>query len=377
MTNDQVYELIARKLSGEATPDELKALDLHLKNEPELAHQAELLDLYFYQPASVKADTDEKSRAWENLRSKLNSEFPDEYPVKPLASKSVRPAIFIQYRSWIAAAASVLLIVSLAVFYSGWRSRHGVSASLAISKKAFIELKTEKGTRLNKVLPDGTKVWLNGDSYLSYNADFGKSKRDITLVGEAFFDVAHNTRVPLTVHAKDVNILVTGTAFNVKSYSGNNKVETALLRGSVEVSRQSQPEQVVKLKPNEKITINIDDPASASSHEVLPIGKATERNGASSVKYQIEGLKESSIANMIPEVSWVENVLLFDNEPFGEVIDKMEKWYNVDIQVQNQELMSRRFSGVFKDENIIQAVEALQIIIPLQFEQHGKTIIIR
>ena len=63
MTNDQVYELIARKLSGEATPDELKALDLHLKNEPELAHQAELLDLYFHQPAPVKTDTDEKSRA--------------------------------------------------------------------------------------------------------------------------------------------------------------------------------------------------------------------------------------------------------------------------------------------------------------------------
>lgn len=377
MTNDQVYELIARKLSGEATPDELKALDLHLKNEPELAHQAELLGLYFYQPAPVKTDTDEKSRAWENLRSKLNGEFPDEYPIKSLASKSIRPAIFIQYRSWMAAAASVLLIVSLAVFYSGWRNRHNVSASLAISKKAFIELKTEKGTRLSKVLPDGTKVWLNGDSYLSYNSDFGKSKRDITLVGEAFFDVAHNASVPLTVHAKDVNILVTGTAFNVKSYSGNNKVETALLRGSVEVSRQSQPEQVVKLKPNEKITIDIDDPAPASSREVLPIGKTTERNGVSSVKYHIEGLKESSVANMIPEVSWVKNVLLFDNEPFGEVIDKMEKWYNVDIQVQNEELMSRRFSGVFKDENIVQAVEALQIIIPLQYEQHGKTIIIR
>lgn len=377
MTNDQVYELIARKLSGEATPDELTALDLHLKNEPELAHQAEMLDLYFHQPASGKTDTDEKTRAWENLRSKLNGEFPDEYPVKPLASKSIRSAIFIQYRSWIAAAASVLLIVSLAVFYSGWRKRHHLTASLVISKKAFVELKTEKGTRLNKVLPDGTKVWLNGDSHLSYNTDFGQSKREIILVGEAFFDVAHNTRVPLTVHAKDVNILVTGTAFNVKSYSGNNKVETALLRGSVEVSRQSQPEQVVKLKPNEKITINTDDPVSGSPHEVLPIGKTPERKGEPAVKYHIEGLKESTVANMIPEVSWVENVLLFDNEPFGEVIDKMEKWYNVDIQVQNQELMSRRFSGVFKDENIVQAVEALQIIIPLQYEQHGRTIMIR
>lgn len=376
MTNDHVWELIARKYSGEATSEELAALEVHLKNEPELSHQIELLEIYFLQPKSGGADSAEKKNAWKKIQSRLNQEFPEEYPVRPLSLEPAKPSVFnpARYRNRLAAAASiVLLIVSLSVYYSARQHSNSASPQVAESKEAVVELETGKGARLKKVLPDGTEVWLNGDSHLSYNRDFGKRKREITLVGEAFFDVAHNTRAPLTVHAKDVNILVTGTAFNVRSYPGDDEVETALIRGSVEVSSRNRPERVVRLKPNEKITIGPDDPVQSPSFKAPEADKKPEPAPI----YQIEVLKESPLADMIPEVSWVENVLLFDNEPFGQVIDKMEKWYNVEIQIQNQQLKSRRFSGVFKDENVIQALEALQIIISFQFEQREKMIVIK
>ena len=377
MTNDQVWKLIARKLAGEATQEELTTLDGHLKNDPELAHKVELYSFYFQQPKSSQNNTDEKQRAWQNLRQKLGEQLPEENLDSLQSAYTRKPFVFTYTRHgrWLSIAASILLVAASAVYYSGWSRKDDRAIASAETKHENIVIQTERGKRLKKVLPDGTSVWLNGESRLTYNRDFGKHKREIILTGEAFFDVAHNAKVPLVVHAKDVNILVKGTAFNVRSYPESDKVETSLIRGSVELTDRTRPDHVILLKPNEKITIDHAEGDRALTAAVAESSK--ERFAKAKTHYRIEALKESSLANVIPEVSWVSNVLVFDNEPFAKVIEKMEKWYNVDIQINDQELKQRKFSGVFHNEGVVEALQALQIIIPFHFEQNGRSIIIK
>lgn len=376
MTNDQVWKLVARKLAGEASQDELIALDGHLENDPELAHKVELYSIYFRQPHSAGKGTGEKHQAWQNLRQKLEEQFPERNWDNLPAPHDRKPFVFTYARHgrWLSIAASILLVAASAVYYTGWNRNNDLPKISSESTQGDIVIQTERGKRLKKVLPDGTSVWLNGESRLTYNRDFGKHKREIVLIGEAFFDVAHNASVPLTVHAEGVNILVKGTAFNVRSYPKSGKVETSLIRGSVELTELARPDHTIQLKPNEKITIALDTEAPLS-----PVAEKTvnENIAKAKTRYRIESLKESSLANVIPEVSWVSNVLVFDNEPFADVIDKMAKWYNVDIQINDQELRQRKFSGVFNNEGIEEALRALQIIIPFHFEQNGRTIIIK
>nr|WP_295926637.1 FecR domain-containing protein [uncultured Dyadobacter sp.] len=379
MTNDQVWKLIARKLAGEATRDEIAALDDHLKNDPELAHKVELYSLYFHRPQAAGKTTDEKHQAWQNLRQKLEDQFPERDWDNLPTERPRKPFVFSYARHgrWWSIAASILLLAVSAVYYTGWSGKDALTKISPESGQGDMVMQTQRGKRLKKVLPDGTSVWLNGESRLTYNSDFGKHKREITLIGEAFFDVAHNASVPLVVHARGVNILVKGTAFNVKSYPSSYKVETSLIRGSVELTDRAQPDRVIQLKPNEKITIDQDGPPADAALNPGTAESSKGRFAKTQAHYRIEALKESALAKVIPEVSWVSNVLVFDNQPFAEVIDKMEKWYNVDIEINDQELRQRKFSGVFHNESIVEALAALQIIIPFQFEQNGNTIIIQ
>ncbi len=128
-------------------------------------------------------------------------------------------------------------------------------------------------------------------------------------------------------------------------------MQTSLIRGSVELSTRSKPDEKILLKPNEKITIDLAEEANNTA-----VNAAPEKVTAAGQKfYHIDHLKQSSLTPVIPEVSWVENRLVFDNEPFTDVIDKMEKWYNVDIVLTSKKLEGKKFSGAFEKENISEA----------------------
>ncbi|RYH21996.1 hypothetical protein EON65_19830 [archaeon] len=106
-----------------------------------------------------------------------------------------------------------------------------------------------------RMLDDGTKIWLNKNSTFSYNKAFGKDKREITLTGEAYFDVARNTAIPLFIHAGDIDIEVKGTAFNVNAYKDSRIIQVALVRGLIQITDRSDLKRKVLLHPSEKLTL--------------------------------------------------------------------------------------------------------------------------
>jgi ferric-dicitrate binding protein FerR (iron transport regulator) len=224
-------------------------------------------------------------------------------------------------------------------------------------------------------LPDGSKVWLNAGSVLTYNKDFGGEIREVSLSGEAFFEVmpavspATAKRVPFIIHTRDLDVRVLGTAFNVKSYPGDKQTETSLVHGKVEVLIHNRPEEKFTLRPNEKLVV--------MNEETNRLATGKSNNPANNQPFvSLSKLTYTEADSLLVETAWVQNKLVFDNESFREVATKMERWYNVEIEFRDEKKQEQRFTGVFENETIQQALDYMNITAPFHYSMHGNKIII-
>src|SRR5437773_11061947 len=145
--------------------------------------------------------------------------------------------------------AAVLTGIILSSYFFIFQRKNTQSKAVAIN-----EIEAKKGARSYMLLPDGTKVWLNSDSKLEYKDNFNDSIREVTLSGEAYFDVVKDAAHPFIVHTSDIDIRVLGTAFNVKSYPKESSIETTLIHGLIEVTNKKLPgSPKVILNPHEKL----------------------------------------------------------------------------------------------------------------------------
>ena len=130
-----------------------------------------------------------------------------------------------------------------------------------------------QGSRTHLTLPDGTMVWLNAGSRLSYGKNYNTATREVNLTGEAFFDVAHNTQKPFLIHTARIDVQVLGTSFNVKSYPTDRTTEATLIRGSIEVSIKDRPSEKIILRPDEKLVVANDDELlhRLNPEQILPL----------------------------------------------------------------------------------------------------------
>lgn len=211
---------------------------------------------------------------------------------------------------------------------------------------------TQKGSRLQAKLPDGTTVWLNAGSHLEYDDHYGKVVRNVFLTGEAFFDVTHNKEKPFIIHTTAMDLKVLGTTFNVRAYPEEKRTEAALITGMLEVSFSNQPEKKVVLKPAEKISVSNDKNATDSVWVESSITADKPIMSVSSVTYQPG---DSSVV----ETSWTKNKLVFRNKTFEEITMEMSRWYNVNFEVHDKNLLARRFTGTFETETISDALTRL------------------
>ncbi len=197
---------------------------------------------------------------------------------------------------WAVAAA---MLFAVAFSYSYFNS----TGRAPLSNKENV-VSTRKGSKTNLELPDGTRVWLNAASKISYNENFGKSSRELFLSGEAYFEVAKDKQKPFIVHTASMDIKVTGTVFNVKAYPSDGSSETSLFEGSVEVALKNSEKKIV-LKPNEKLFVN-NKYLNKGPNRVLPAGKAE----ADITVSQINLLPDRVT---VVETQWTKNSLAFYN----------------------------------------------------------------
>jgi transmembrane sensor len=206
-------------------------------------------------------------------------------------------------------------------------------------------------------LPDGTKVWLNAGSSLTYDPLYGKNIREVTLSGEAFFDVVKNKEKPFIIHASKINVRVLGTEFNVRAYPTDRTTEASLIRGSIEVTFKDKPSKKIILKPNEKIVVDND----RYLKEMLASSRPDSREKMHGIPgVDIKKLTYENKTGIIIETSWVENKLIFQDESFDDLARQLERWYGVSINFSNKELKENRLTGSFKNETVRQALDALK-----------------
>jgi ferric-dicitrate binding protein FerR (iron transport regulator) len=235
------------------------------------------------------------------------------------------------------------------------------------------EVSTRRGSKSTVHLPDGTIVVLNAGSKLTYNKDFGKELREVTLSGEGFFDVKRMSQKPFVIHTESINIKVLGTVFNVKAYPEDKRTETSLIHGSIEVTMKNRPNDKIILAPSEKLVVEnntvVDKTVTTTKGTEIPEVSINTLMSVNKLRYNEA---DSSVA----ETGWVDNKLVFRDESFEDLVRKMERWYDVDIEISDARLREKRLNGTFEKETIDQALEALKILSPFRYEQTGNKIII-
>lgn len=217
-------------------------------------------------------------------------------------------------------------------------------------------------------LPDNSVFHLNSGSTLTVAKDYGKSNRNVYLKGEALFDVSHNASLPFIVHTGNYEVKVLGTLFNVKNYPGDKVSETSLLRGRVEITMKdgAQNEKIV-LVPNQKAVIdNIMDSLVVKGNRSNMLYKSVS----------LHPLSHNGTDNTVIETAWAQNKLEIINESFGEMKDKLERWYDVNINFKDTVVTKYTFSAIFEKENIQEALEALQEAYHFNYSINGNEVII-
>lgn len=221
-------------------------------------------------------------------------------------------------------------------------------------------------------LPDGSTVILNKQSRLIYNKDFGVSKREISLTGEAYFDISRDKSVPLTVTAGSVKIRVIGTSFNVRAYTNDSTIETSLIRGSIEVSSADDPERSIRMRPNEKIIFGKDIPTASSSTGEKHLSDRKSRQ----MFVQMNRIKPNPTDSSINEIVWVQDRLVFSKEPFYSLAQKMERWYQVKLLFKDKISEQLSLTGSLEKETLTEALDALQQLTPFTYHIEGGVVTI-
>jgi len=277
------------------------------------------------------------------------------------SNESQKEILFTGYIKTLMRYAAVFILgigLSSLVYSYFW---NGAKNTLIVDQVQKIEVPF--GSKSRVILPDGSVVTLNSGSSLKYSAlDFNSGNRSVFLTGEGFFNVTKDPARPFYATTPGIKVKVLGTTFNLKAYPDENIEEATVVTGEVEIyvsSDKTEKGKSIILKPNQKAVFVKSDNEFRTNNttNVNPVIKP--------VTLRTVNLQPSS--KIEQTVSWKEDKLIFDNEPFSNLVIKIERWYNVEIDVKYQELNSARFTGRFDKETLEQVLNALVTVTPFKY----------
>jgi ferric-dicitrate binding protein FerR (iron transport regulator) len=380
MNEERAWYLLSLQLSGEATPEELEELNTLLQQRPELGLQAEIVGKIWNSRQQRREAAPAATNHFDKHLQRLSNHLAQ--PALQFDTDGVENEVVemgpVAQRSrlrwlWLAAGVAASVLIIFLIVSPGEKKNGKPIASNTIS--------TRPGSKSKVELPDGTQVWLNADSKLTYGQNFSGNTREVTLTGEAYFDVAHATsaetgqRIPFIIHTSSIEIKVLGTAFNVRSYPGEKTTETALIRGSVEVTLHNSPDKKIILKPDEKLIVRNEDATIVTNNGMLiDSANGSIPNEPMMTLNKIRPYKQDTSTHY--ETMWVKNKLAFENEPFDRILPEIERWYNVTIVLKNESLNNLHFTGVFENKSLAEVMEALGYSRGFHYEIKGAQVTI-
>ncbi len=239
----------------------------------------------------------------------------------------------------------------------------------------FITTEVPYGSRSVLTLPDGSRVWINAGSSIKYPVDFDETQRIVQLDGEAYFDVITNKSRPFYVETWGLKLKATGTQFNVRAYNDEEFIEAILVEGEVAVNRAVRPHKTdLILKPNQKLTVYKD---AASTCEAMTDDDAKEKAGEMvSTARKVTKVELTSDIRTDIYTSWKDKEWVIYKEKFGSLAQKLEKRYDVKINIKDEAVFALAYSGTLKDENLIEVLDVLSITSPIKYVFDDKNVTI-
>lgn len=240
---------------------------------------------------------------------------------------------------------AVVAVLAAGVFfgarYSGRQSIRREFADISVS--------APMGSNSQVTLPDGTLVWLNAGSRLTYSQGFGVQDRSVRIEGEGYFEVARNVDLPFTMRSDALSLKVLGTKFNFRDYADDDQVEVSLLEGSVELASLLDGHASAVLKPDQRCVLD-------------------KRDG----RMRVESV------TAVQSAYWTDGRLFFDEEPLERIARTLAHSYNVEVRIEREELRQVRFYGVFvrREQNIGEVLDILTRTGKVRYRMEGETIIL-
>ncbi len=330
-------ELLIKYIKGEATFEEEMAIVEWTKESPEnKEYLISLNNLWMAHNMPTDKASNEELSALKRVR---------------LLKKRVRRNRIISY------SAAALLILSIGVNFAiyNWTSNKSSTPKPIllsdIPDNNKVSIYTNNGVKGNIILPDGSVVWLNSASRITYPTSFSGGTREVELVGEAYFEVQKDSLHPMIIStSKDFFIKVTGTKFNLKAYDDDELAQATLYSGEIRVCSQSGRDKVTEeliLKPMETVVI-----------------------GDKKVEAGISQVKDESNSE------WKEGILTFNHTPLSEVIKSIERWHGVTVTVADPAILNFNITASFNEESAVQIMDMIRYISPVDYKVENKIFIL-
>lgn len=355
---NNIWLLIAKKLNNEASEEEQEELQRLLENDTEGKYPVDILNRLNNVKIEDDVTNNPSPAKWNLLKARLlaideETESKFDTNVKESASHDF-------VKRFVLLIAACLTIFCTFFLIKTKKSKPSLEVT---------QITSPTGAITNIELPDGSKVTLNSGSKIYYNGAFGKEKREVTLKGEALFDVTHNAAKPFIVTTSTVKIRVLGTKFNVKSYVEDNVTEAALLRGSIELTVLNNPYRQLLMVPGEKVKV------FANNHP------AAQTSGPANLKcspvVELENIHYDKNGTKADDVLWTENEIVFDGLSFEDVAKMIERKYNVSLRFNNSQVKSIRLTGRFGNIPIDNVMRQLQVIGHFNYVLENNTVLIK
>lgn len=342
--HERKWHLAAKVLSGSSLDGAEQLAWEALQADSQFQLEYAQVKKYWQQLEGLPYGQIDAGQDWQSVWNRIQHQVPVVTPPRRLVAP------------WLRYAAVIAVCVGVA-FFTGWKLSGPASGTGAAHALTVIEAPPGSKTRIT--LPDSSTVWLNAKSRLSFDERFGADNRNLTLEGEAFFDVVKST-MPFRVRTALFDVAVLGTAFNVKAYADDDRVITTLVHGSVRIERKNDAgaTEVIMLKPNEKVT----------AIRTTQGGPAFSGNYRYTVDRQID-------AEM--ETAWKDGWLSVQSESLLELARKLERLYDIKINFEEKTLENYRYTGRLRQLSLEQVLKALSLTSPVAFTIDEKKVTLR
>lgn len=313
----RIDELITTFLSQGLGAEERVELDNWIKSSSENKQYFQKMhEVWFSSISASNQKRYEKEKAFDRFLSRTQKLSEEEKDTRKLPLRKL---------FYSAAAVALLCIISFASYQTGSEQ----------VKKQFAEMIIEAplGSKTKLYLPDGSLVWLNAGSKISYSQGFGVNNRELKFEGEGYFEVEKNKELPFNIRTQDLNVTVLGTKFNFRNYPEDHEAIVNLMEGRVSLENHLKEMELKYLSPAQKMILN-------------------KQTG----EIQISSTNETEKTR-----DWTNNILMFDEELLPDIVRELERSYNIKIRIDNESLKGARFYGYFnqREQNIYDILNIL------------------